>query len=225
MTAGRAVIPAISVRARAARPFRAGARCRSGRARDRSRRRDRGDRLAHARPPRPNATRPAASSSGPPYVSPNDPAMKYVMPVLHPGAAKQYPACRIGRVVQGHRGESILGLLNQVGSPKMPKITHAAPTQLLLDPGSPASAADTKGQAATPLSPDSSGTRLQDDLRRLHPPSSRPGRHPLLPDPRSFCRRLGISPACAAAETAGLHRELPRIPGTCAHTPSGFWAT
>jgi len=164
--------------------------------------------------PRPRVTGPAASPSGPPpYVSPNDPAMRYVMPVLHPGAAEQYPACRIGRVVRGHRGGSVLGLLNEVGSPKMPEISHAAPTQLLSilavlrQPPAPKD----KLPPRFPLLRVAQGTArvIYVDYIRL---ARIQGGTSYYLVPVVSAAGLGISPACAAAETAGLHRELPHIP-------------
>jgi hypothetical protein len=146
----------------------------------------------------PSATSPAPSPSAPPpYISPNDPAMKYVMPVTNPNA--QYPACRM-------RGP----LRPVTGSPL---ISHAAPTELLSILGvlrRPATPSDklpaffahrtvAEGSAQVIYVDYIRLARVQDGIRYyLIPIVSASG--------------FGISPGCAAAQVAALDRRLPQIP-------------
>lgn len=161
----------------------------------------------------PSAPGPAASPSAPPpYVPPNDPAMKYVMPVTNPGPGKQYPACRIGRVVRGRRGESVLGLLNRFNG--SPTISHAAPTELLPILGvlrRPATPSD-KLPPRFPLVRVAQGSAQVIYVDYIRLARVRDGvRYYLIPVV-SAGDGIGVSPACAAAEMAALHRELPHIP-------------
>jgi hypothetical protein len=139
-----------------------------------------------------------ALSSPPPYVSPTDPAMRYINPIFDPEHGKQYPACRPAPGA---------GLLNRSGV-----VSHAAPTQLL-------AILHVLRRHATVRDRPPGRYELSHLLRGAQVIYVNYIRLAGVIDgvryyfvPEEYTSPFGFASACAAAEQAALRRELPRIP-------------
>lgn len=148
---------------------------------------------------RTSATRPTAprAASLDPYVSPADPVMRYVNPVLNPPV--QYPACR--------RRTPLL-----IGSPQ--RISHAAPVQLRSILGvlrRPAAPRDRLPRfLRNHRSPRAGSVIFVDDIRLARVVDGAP----YYIVPIVMQSPFSLSKSCVAETRAALHQRLPHIPRT-----------